>query len=117
MILRVKQFFWGCLFGFVATYVVLVTLFCSYYGFSGMVGVALVSMLIHFTPFPYLFYFAGGLIFLFIPAQRFPHTHRQLWKWLFMASVVAVFLIFFSEIAHQFGWLNTEFHLPRKAED
>ncbi|EXB25409.1 putative membrane protein [Acinetobacter baumannii 1437282] len=82
-----------------------------------MVGVALVSMFMHFTPFPYLLYLAGGLIFFCIPAQRFSQTHRQLWKWLFIAIVLAVLLIFFSEIAHQLGWLNAEFHLPRKPED
>lgn len=117
MMLRVKQFLLGCLFGLITTYFILITGFGIYYGFSGMVGVALVSMFMHFTPFPYLLYLAGGLIFLLIPTQRFPHTHRQLWKWLFIAIVLAVLLIFFSEIAHQLGWLNAEFHLPRKPED
>ncbi|MGN5763560.1 hypothetical protein ACNQO6_04325 [Acinetobacter calcoaceticus] len=117
MMLRVKQFLLGCLFGLITTYFILITGFGIYYGFSGMVGVALVSMFMHFTPFPYLLYLAGGLIFLFIPTQRFPHTQRQLWKWLAIASVVAGVLICLSEIAHVLGWLNAEFHLPRKPED
>jgi hypothetical protein len=63
MMLRVKQFLLGCLFGLITTYFILITGFGIYYGFSGMVGLALVSMFMHFTPFPYLLYLTGGLIF------------------------------------------------------
>ncbi|MFV5264941.1 hypothetical protein ACMUMS_15465 [Acinetobacter courvalinii] len=117
MMLRVKQFLLGCLFGLITTYFILITGFGIYYGFSGMVGVALVSMFMHFTPFPYLLYLAGGLIFFCIPAQRFSQTHRQLWKWLAIAIGVAGVLVCLSELAHVLGWLNAEFHLPRKPED
>jgi len=111
---KIIQFFMGWMAILVCLHLILLNGFCLYYGFSGLVGVALISLYIHATPLPYILYLLGGIGFCFIAQENFVRINWLLGKWLMIVGLLSLIAIIVSEIAHSFGWLEARFSLNHR---
>ncbi len=111
---KIIQFFIGWMAILLCLHLILFNGFCLYYGFSGLVGVALISLYMHATPLPYLLYLLGGIGFCFTKQENSLRINWLWGKWLMIVTLLSLIAIIVSEIAHTFGWLEARFSLNHR---
>ncbi len=111
---KVSKFFSGFLITFIAAYIVIFTLSCGYYGFSGLGIILLFSIYAHVALFPFAIYSIGGIIFMVMNDENYKIANKKIWKGLVIACVISFLIICLSELGHHLGFLTTKFQLNWK---
>ena len=111
---KVSKFFSGFLITFITAYIVIFTLSCGYYGFSGLGIILLFSIYAHVALFPFAIYSIGGIIFMVMNDENYKIANKKIWKGLVIACVISLLIICLSELGHHLGFLTTKFQLNWK---